>query len=217
MRPITLISALGILSLGAASCQETRTRGPGTPNTKMKEQAVDAAGIPAGHEIITLGAGCFWCVEAVYQQLEGVHSASSGYMGGRLPNPTYEQVCAKNTGHVEVVQLVYNPAKIPTEDLLAWFWELHDPTTKDRQGADVGPQYRSVVFHHTEEQKKIAEASMQAAQPHFSNPIVTEIRKASTFYVAEDLHQNYYFLNKKNNGYCRAVITPKLKKLKLRK
>lgn len=219
MRSVALSAVLTILAIGAASCQESDAQKPNPklPKTKMKEKPVDAKGeVPAGHETITLGAGCFWCVEAVYQQLEGVHSVVSGYMGGHVPNPTYEQVCEKNTGHIEVVQVVYDPKKIPTSDVLAWFWELHDPTSKDKQGNDSGPQYRSAIFYHSDEQKKVAEASMKAAQAHFKKPIVTEIRKAEIFYVGEDYHQDFYFLNKKKNGYCRFVIQPKLLKLKLK-
>ena len=215
MRTIVLTAFLGLLVAGTGSCDDSKVQRPKLPDNKMKEKAVDAQGVPKGHEIITLGAGCFWCVEAVYQQLEGIHSARSGYMGGWVENPTYEQICQKNTGHVEVVQVVYDPKKIPTSDVLAWFWELHDPTTKDRQGADVGPQYRSVIFYHDAEQKKVAEASMKAAQPHFKAPIVTEIRESKKFYIAEGYHQDFYFQNP-SNGYCRAVIQPKLLKLKLK-
>lgn len=217
MKSVALSTILSILAIGAASCQEGEARkaSPNLPKTKMKENAVDANKIPEGAETITLGAGCFWCVEAVYQQLEGVYSAKSGYMGGFVPDPTYEQVCQKNTGHIEVVQVVYDPKKIPTSDVLAWFWELHDPTSKDKQGNDAGPQYRSAIFYHSEEQKKVAEASQKEAQKMFDKPIVTELRKAEKFYVAEDYHQNYYFQNKKRDGYCRFVIQPKLLKLKL--
>jgi len=171
--------------------------------------------VPEGAEVITLGAGCFWCIEAAFRQLDGVYSATSGYMGGSVVDPTYEQVCQGTTGHAEVVQLVFDPRKITTAEVLEWFWDLHDPTTLNRQGADVGTQYRSVIFFHSEAQKEVAEASKKAADPDFVDPIVTEITAAGTFYVAENYHQNYYFLNKSKNGYCRAVITPKLKKLSL--
>lgn len=216
MKSVALSAVLSIFAIGAASCEEGAVRKPNIPDTKMKEKAEDAKEIPDTAETITLGAGCFWCVEAVYQQLEGVYAAKSGYMGGFVPNPTYEQVCQKNTGHIEVVQLIYDPEKIPASDVLAWFWELHDPTTKDRQGNDVGPQYRSAIFYHSDEQKKVAEASMKAAQAHFEDPIVTEIRKAEEFYEAEEEHQDFYFQNKDSNGYCRVVIQPKLLKLKLK-
>lgn len=171
--------------------------------------------IPEGAEVATLGAGCFWCVEAVFKQIDGVYSATSGYMGGTVKNPTYEQICTKDTGHAEVVQVVFNPKKISYEKVLAWFWELHDPTTLNRQGNDVGPQYRSAIFYHSDEQKKMAEASKVAAQANFKSPIVTEITKAVEFYPAENYHQDYYFQNKTKNGYCRFVIEPKLQKLKL--
>lgn len=225
MKLVALTALTSIFFLGVASCKPAPGAGtdpaPKTsklPDNKMKDQAVDAKEIPAGHETITLGGGCFWCVEAVYQQLEGVHSAVSGYMGGFIPNPTYEQICEKNTGHVEVVQLVFDPKKIPLSDILAWYWELHDPTTKNRQGNDVGPQYASVIFTHDAPQKVIAQASMAAAQKELypGKPIVTEIKQAPTFYKAEDYHQDFYFQNGKTNGYCRAVIEPKLKKLKLK-
>ena len=215
MRSCLAALAATIASLGVAACEPTKAQAR-IPKTDMKDQPVDTSKIPAGHETITLGAGCFWCVEAVYQQLEGIYSAESGYMGGHIENPTYEQVCSKTSGHIEVVQLKFDPKLISTEDILAWFWELHDPTTRDRQGNDVGPQYRSVIFYGNDEQKKIAEASKEAAQEHFKNPIVTDIRKAETYYPAEKDHQDYYFLNKNNNGYCRFVIQPKLKKLRLK-
>ena len=170
--------------------------------------------IPEGAEAISLGAGCFWCIEAAYDQIDGVYSAVSGYMGGSVANPTYKQICTGTTGHAEVVKVVYDPKKTNLEEILSWFWQLHDPTTLNRQGADVGTQYRSAIFYESDEQKKIAEASMKAAQPDFKDPIVTEITAASTFYPAENYHQEYYFQNK-NQGYCRMIIKPKLQKLKL--
>jgi peptide-methionine (S)-S-oxide reductase len=218
MKAVALPALFSLFFIGVASCQDSSSqKGSNLPKSKMKEHAVDSKNAPPeGYETISLGAGCFWCVEAVYQQLEGVHSVVSGYMGGFVPNPTYEQICQKNTGHIEVVQVVYDPKKISTSDVLAWFWELHDPTSKDQQGADKGPQYRSAVFYHSEEQKKLTEASKKEAQKIFSKPIVTEVRKAEKFWVAEDEHQNFYFLNKRRNGYCRVVIQPKLLKLKLK-
>ena len=176
----------------------------------------DQMDVPEGAETLTLGAGCFWCVEAVYQQIPGVYSAVSGYMGGHVAEPTYAQVCTGTTGHAEVVQVVYDPKKLPTEKLLEWFWDLHDPTQVDGQGADIGPQYRSMIFYHTDAQKKIAEASKKEAQKKKDKPIVTKIEKAKTFYKAEKNHQDFYFLNK-SNGYNRAVIAPKLDKLHLQK
>ncbi len=167
-------------------------------------------------ETITFGAGCFWCVEAVYQRLDGVETAVSGYMGGDVENPSYKAVCTGKTGHAEVVQIKFDPSVTPLETLIDFFWEAHDPTTLNRQGADVGTQYRSAIFYENEEQRKIAEASRAKAMASgkFSRPIVTEITAASAFYPAEGYHQEYYDLNK-SYPYCRAVITPKLKKLGL--
>ena len=172
--------------------------------------------VPEGAETATLGGGCFWCIEAAYRQLDGVLSATSGYMGGTVKNPTYAQVCDKATGHAEVVQVVFDPKKITYEKILDWFWKLHDPTTLNRQGADEGTQYRSVIFYHSEAQKKTAETSKTAAVMDFSDPIVTEITRASTFYPAPQDHQDYYFQNKSKNPYCRMVIEPKLKKADLK-
>lgn len=171
--------------------------------------------VPAGAEVVTLGAGCFWCIEAAYRKIDGVISATSGYMGGSLKNPSYEDICNGGSGHAEVVQVVFDPKKIPLEKVLSWFWELHDPTTLNRQGNDVGEQYRSVIFYHTDAQKTIAEASKAAAKADFKDPIVTQIAKSSDFYPAENYHQNYYNENRSKNPYCRFVIEPKLKKLKL--
>lgn len=192
-----------------ASCEPEKTM---TSDAKLPAPAPK---VPTGSQVITLGAGCFWCIEAAYRQLDGVHAAVSGYMGGTLANPTYDDICTGGTGHAEVVQVVFDPTKISAEKILAWFWDLHDPTTLNRQGADVGTQYRSAIFYHDDSQKALAEASKKAASANFKDPIVTEITKASTFYPAENYHQDYYFQNKSKNGYCRAVITPKLKKLKL--
>lgn len=174
----------------------------------------EAPEVPEGAEVATLGAGCFWCVEAVYEKLDGIHSVTSGYMGGTVANPSYREVCTGTTGHAEVVQVVFDPETIGYQEVLAWFWKLHDPTQLNRQGGDVGTQYRSAVFFHSEDQRKIAEASKKAAQEDFDDEIVTEITEASTFYPAEVMHQDYYAQNK-SAGYCRMVIEPKLKKLDL--
>jgi peptide-methionine (S)-S-oxide reductase len=171
--------------------------------------------VPEGAEVATFAGGCFWCIEAAYRQLDGVIAVTSGYTGGTVKNPTYEQVCDKATGHAEAVRIVFDPKKISYERLLAWFWDLHDPTTLNRQGNDEGPQYRSAIFYHSEAQRKTAEASKAAIAKTLKAPVVTEIVKASDFYPAENYHQNYYFENKSKNGYCRYVIEPKLKKLKL--
>ena len=180
-----------------------------------EKSPADKPPVPVGAEMITLGAGCFWCVEATYNQLEGIHAAVSGYMGGKTDNPTYEEICTGTTGHAEVVQVVFDPKIMPLEHVLAWFWDLHDPTQLNRQGNDVGTQYRSAIFYGNEDQRKIAEASKRAAQENFDRPIVTEITPAAEFYPAENYHQNYYFQNKTRNGYCQYVVEPKLKKLKL--
>jgi len=171
--------------------------------------------VPEGAEVTTLGAGCFWCIDAAYRQIEGVYSVTSGYMGGKTKDPTYEAISTGTSGHAEVVQVVFDPTKISYEKVLSWFWDLHDPTTLNRQGNDVGTQYRSVIYFNSDEQKKTAESSKAAAQANFKSPIVTEITKASVFYPAENYHQNYYNENKSKNPYCRFVIEPKLKKLKL--
>lgn len=162
----------------------------------------------------TFGAGCFWCVEAIFQQVEGVLKVSSGYCGGHVKNPTYEQVCSKTTGHAEVAQLVFDPSVISFDELLEIFWQTHDPTTLNRQGNDSGPQYRSAVFYHNEEQKKKAEhykAELDKSGA-FGKPIVTTIEAYKNYSEAENYHQNYYNLNKNNNPYCYYVIKPKLDK-----
>lgn len=169
--------------------------------------------IENGKEVITLGGGCFWCTEAVFQRLKGVDTVVSGYMGGVTKNPTYKEICTGTTGHAEVIQVIYDPAVISTVEILEVFFATHDPTTLNRQGADVGTQYRSVVFYHNDEQKKLAEEIIQDLNKAgvYKNPIVTQIAKAEVFYPAEDYHQNYYNLNK-NQSYCAFVITPKLDK-----
>jgi peptide-methionine (S)-S-oxide reductase len=164
------------------------------------------------YEQATFGAGCFWCVEAVFERLDGVQSVVSGYAGGTKANPTYEEVCTGSTGHAEVARITFDPAKVSYEKLLSVFWEAHDPTTLDRQGADHGTQYRSVIFTHDEHQRLAAEKSRKEAQSQFPAPIVTEIRPLTAFYAAEDYHQDY-FKNHENAPYCRFVIKPKLDKL----
>jgi peptide-methionine (S)-S-oxide reductase len=163
------------------------------------------------HEAATLGGGCFWCTEAIYQMLPGVKSVTSGFAGGTKENPTYKEVCAGNTGHAEVIQIQYDPKVVSYEKLLETFWEAHDPTTLNRQGADSGTQYRSIILYSTEAQKTAAEKSKAEAQKHFRQPIVTEIVPLKQFYPAEDYHQDYYRANP-NQPYCRAVIRPKVEK-----
>jgi peptide-methionine (S)-S-oxide reductase len=165
-------------------------------------------------EQATFGGGCFWCVEAIYERLPGVQSVISGYAGGTKPNPTYEEVCTGKTGHAEVAQITYDPTKISYAQLLQMFWQAHDPTTLNRQGADVGTQYRSVIFYHDDRQRVEAEKSRAEAKEAFDDPIVTEIQLLKEFYPAENYHQDYY-RNHANAPYCSFIIKPKLKKLKL--
>mgnify|MGYP000119618327 CR=1 FL=1 len=164
----------------------------------------------------TLGGGCFWCLEAVYARLEGVNSVVSGYAGGNVENPTYEQVCTGETSHAEVVKINFDPKETSFETLLEWFWRCHDPTTLNRQGHDIGTQYRSVIYYENERQKSIAQNSKKDIESSgiFENPIVTEIHKLEMFYPAENYHHDYY---KKNPdvGYCTFIILPKLEKLNL--
>ena len=163
-------------------------------------------------ELATVGGGCFWCTEAVFQRLPGVLSIASGYAGGHTENPTYHQVCGGDTGHAEVIQIEFDPQKISYQKLLHYFWDAHDPTTLNRQGADSGTQYRSVIFYSSEAQKLAAEKSKLEAQPNFKSPIVTEIVPLKKFYKAEEDHQDYY--NQKSSaGYCQAVIRPKVEKI----
>ena len=166
-------------------------------------------------EMTTLGGGCFWCVEAVYQELQGVQSVVSGYAGGAVENPTYYQVCNGTTGHAEVVQITFDPKIIMFEDILYVFWRTHDPTTLNRQGYDVGTQYRSIILYHSEQQRTIAEKSKRDtdASGLWPNPIVTEISPFTTIYKAEDYHQNFYRDNP-SQPYCRAIIDPKIRKLR---
>lgn len=158
--------------------------------------------------------GCFWCSEAIYQQLKGVKKVTSGYSGGELPHPSYDDVSMGTTGHAEVIQIEFDPQEISYEDILYVFWRIHNPTTLNKQGADIGTQYRSVIFYHDEEQKKIAEKTKQEAQKEYEDTIVTEISPYTDFYEAEDYHKNY-FKNNRDYPYCSFVIDPKIQKLKL--
>jgi peptide-methionine (S)-S-oxide reductase len=166
-------------------------------------------------EVATLGGGCFWCLEAVYQELRGVEKVESGYSGGDVPNPTYRQVCSETTGHAEVVQVTFDPNEVSYRDILEVYFTIHDPTTLNRQGADVGTQYRSVIFYHTEEQKRTAEEVISEieAEGIWNSPILTEVVPLDEFYVAEDYHQNYF----RNHGfqpYCQVIIAPKVAKFR---
>jgi peptide-methionine (S)-S-oxide reductase len=166
-------------------------------------------------EVATLGGGCFWCLEAVYQELRGVEKIESGYSGGHVPNPTYRAVCSETTGHAEVVQVTFDPSVVSYKDILEVYFTIHDPTTLNRQGADVGTQYRSVIFYHDDEQRGIAERVISDLESEgiWSDPIVTEVEPFDEFYVAEDYHQNYF----RNNGfqpYCQVIIAPKVAKFR---
>jgi len=202
------LALLAILFATGCAADDGKTNEPNMTATTLK--------IPEGAESITLGAGCFWCTEAIFQQIPGVLSVTSGYTGGATKDPTYDDICTGRTGHAEVSRVVFDPKKTSLEKILAVFWEAHDPTSLNRQGADSGTQYRSAIFYNTEAQREVAEKSKAEAGKEFSKPIVTEITKAGEFYPAEDYHQNYYRLNKNSNPYCSVVIAPKLKKLGLK-
>jgi peptide-methionine (S)-S-oxide reductase len=184
-------------------------------NTIKNETYMDLPSNGEKTDTATFAAGCFWCVEAVYQELKGVLSVTSGYTGGKIKNPSYREVCSGMTGHAEACQIVYDPAVISFDELLEAFWAAHDPTTLNRQGGDQGTQYRSAIYYHNEKQKQIAEAykSKLNAEKAFDNPVVTEISPAGAFYKAEDYHQNYYDQNG-NAPYCTFVIAPKLEKFR---
>ena len=171
--------------------------------------------VPTGNELATLGGGCFWCLEAVYDSLRGVESVVSGYAGGHVENPSYRQVCTGKTGHAEVVQISFDPQVVSFRDLLNVFFTIHDPTTRNRQGADVGPQYRSVIFYHSQEQKEVAERAIAelAARALWPAPIVTEVAPLTSYYAAESYHQRY-FENNPEQGYCQAIIAPKVAKFR---
>jgi len=205
-------SLLGLFALAACN----NNINPNKAMSSVTNNIAAAATFPETDlktDTATFGTGCFWCTEAVFQELEGVLKVTSGYSGGHVRNPTYEQVCEKNTGHAEVVQIVYDPSKISFDELLEVFWQTHDPTSLNKQGNDVGPQYRSVIFYHSDEQRKKSEkykADLDKSGA-FDKPIVTAVEPFKNFYAAEKYHQNYY----NNNGsapYCYYVIRPKLEK-----
>jgi peptide-methionine (S)-S-oxide reductase len=198
------IALIGLISITLAHISCGSSSKPSASSSNLNTTKMDT---------ITFGAGCFWCVEAVYQRLKGVHSVTSGYMGGKLKNPTYREVCSGLTGHAEVCQITYDPQVISFQTLLEVFWQTHDPTTLNRQGADVGTQYRSAIFAHSAEQLRLAQEwkSDLNAKQVFPNPIVTQIVEASDFYPAEDYHQDYYNLNG-TEPYCQIVIKPKMDK-----
>jgi peptide-methionine (S)-S-oxide reductase len=191
--------------MGLSSCAQKNNKS----NTKKDTKIMSTATL----DTATFGTGCFWCTEAIFQQLEGVEKVTSGYSGGTVANPTYEEVCSKTTGHAECLNIMYDPKKITFDELLEVFWQTHDPTTLNRQGADVGTQYRSVVFYHNEDQKaKTAKYKAELDKSGaFDNPIVTTLEPFTVFYPAEDYHQNYYNSNT-SQGYCQFVIRPKVEK-----
>jgi peptide-methionine (S)-S-oxide reductase len=204
--PLSIFMPLMLLSCGQD--QDALPTEPAPP-AEMEHST------PDGFETITLGAGCFWCVEAVFLELNGVRSVTSGYMGGRTKNPSYAEVCTGATGHAEVARIVYDPRLLTLAELLEVFWLTHDPTTLNRQGADVGSQYRSAIFYHTDEQRRVAEQYRKELDESgaFRGPIVTEVVAASEFFPAEDYHQNYYARNTEQ-GYCQMVVRPKLEKFR---
>lgn len=209
-RSKSLFFILALFGL-SSSCTSQKSSGQAEEKTPAKDQIVEQS---MNTEIATFGAGCFWCVEAVFQELKGVLKVESGYMGGAIPNPTYREVCTGTTGHAEVTRITFDPTIISYEELLEVLWTTHDPTTLNRQGADAGTQYRSAIFYHSDEQKSKAEKSKKdVATTIWDSPIVTEIVAADTFYPAEEYHQDYYALNP-NAGYCRAVISPKVAKVR---
>lgn len=197
--------------IGFSACGQTAANDqPTVDNGKPELMSMDESKL----ETATFGGGCFWCVEAIFQELKGVHSVASGYSGGNIPNPSYREVCTGTTGHAEVVQVKFDPEVISYETLVKVFFSTHDPTTLNRQGADVGTQYRSVIFYHNETQKAIAERLKKEFAPTlWDDPIVTEISPYQSFYEAEEYHQDYYS-NNPNQGYCRIVINPKVEKFR---
>ena len=198
-----------VLILMSVSCQSKEKEFPKPVKEPLKME------LQKDVEVATLAGGCFWCTEAVFLELDGVKSVVSGYIGGKNANPTYEEVSRGDTGHAEATQITFDPKKISFGELLEIYFATHDPTTLNRQGADVGTQYRSEVFYHSEAQKKITEdyIALMTAEDTFGKPIVTKVSKAPTFYPAEDYHQNYYSRNQ-NQSYCSYVITPKVNKVR---
>jgi peptide-methionine (S)-S-oxide reductase len=200
-----------IIFAGLSSCAQKNNTVNSQKQATMDTPATSTT--PLHAETATFGTGCFWCTEAVFQQLKGVEKVTSGYSGGHVVKPTYEQVCSKNTGHAECLNVLYDPSIITYDELLEVFFQVHDPTTLNRQGADAGPQYRSVIFYHDAAQKATAEKYITALDKSgaWDNPIVTTLEKFDVFYPAEDYHQNYYN-NNSGQGYCQFVIRPKLEK-----
>lgn len=208
---LPLLLAIGALNLSCSRAEQTATPIKSVMNTTESKTSTTNK-----TEIADFGGGCFWCMEAVFERLPGVVSVTSGFAGGTTENPTYQEVCTDTTGHAEVTEIAFDPAKISYDKLLEVFWQAHDPTTLNRQGGDVGTSYRSIILYRDQKQQLVAEKSKLAAQKDFHNPIVTEIVPLKKFYKAEDYHQEYYD-NNANAGYCRVVIAPKLEKLEKEK
>ncbi|HPH87296.1 MAG TPA: peptide-methionine (S)-S-oxide reductase MsrA [Chitinophagales bacterium] len=201
---ITIFSLFSFIGCNQAKNQTTE---------KDTSKKVKRSNMNTHLEVATFGGGCYWCIEAVFQRLEGVEKVESGFSGGQVKNPTYKEVCTGTTGHAEVIQITFDTTKTSFEEILKVFFTMHDPTTLNRQGNDIGTQYRSAVFYHNDEQKKAAEEIISALNTSkaYPNPIVTEVSKLDVFYKAEDYHQNYYNENS-DEGYCRFVIQPKIEK-----
>jgi peptide-methionine (S)-S-oxide reductase len=215
MKPVLAMTTFVITLLSCAQASNTDNKTTMNSNNTIPASKQDNdPGVVARYDTATFANGCFWCTEAIFEQLEGVISAESGYTGGQIANPTYQEVCSGETGHAECLQIVYDPAKISFDELLEVFWQTHDPTTLNRQGADVGTQYRSGIFYHNEEQKQKAEKYKAELNKSgaFDNPIVTEITPFATFYPAENYHQQYFENNENKNPYCKIVIRPKVDK-----
>ena len=208
MRTLFLFAAMSVITFGGC---ENKSNNIQSENKKDSGEILNMDNL----EKATFGSGCFWCTEAIFENLKGVHSVVSGYAGGNVLNPTYEEVCTGTTGHAEVTQITYDPSVISYDELLEVFWKTHDPTTLNRQGNDVGPQYRSVIFYHDDEQKQLAEKYKAELDKSgaWDNPIVTEISPLTNYFPAEKYHQDYYN-NNPNQGYCAFVIAPKLEKFR---
>jgi peptide-methionine (S)-S-oxide reductase len=208
MRSVIVSLALSLLLAGSCYAQKKNKE-------EKKNMTKNEVNNTSGLETATFASGCFWCTEAIFLNVDGVQSVVSGYTGGKVKNPTYKEVCSGLTGHAEAIQITYDPSKVTYDELLEFFWKTHDPTTLNRQGNDAGTQYRSAVYYHNDEQKRLAEHYKKKLDESgaFDDPIVTEITAATTFYKAEDYHQNYYNLNS-SAPYCSFVIQPKLEKFK---
>jgi len=210
MKQSIFLTLMGLLGFGSNTAQNPTSQ----KDTSMTTTQSAPVTSPVGHtEIATLGGGCFWCIEPIYQDLKGVLKVESGYTGGQTDNPTYRQICTGTTGHAEVIKVTFDSAVISYQQILEIFFTFHDPTTLNRQGNDSGTQYRSAIFYHSPEQKVVAEEVKKASQAIWDDPIVTEITQASQFYKAEGYHQNY-FKDNPNQAYCSIVIAPKVRKFR---